>query len=571
MIAESMRTFALILLALLAQQRPGPATASIKGVVVKLGTSEPVAKAVVELVQESKGNRDSGTEPIVVATSADGRFEFRNLAPGSYRLTASRSGYLDTAYGQRGPSGAGSNLAIAAGANMDNIRLMMTATGAIAGRVFDNTGEPMANLSVQALKYSYDGGQRTLTEIKVDETNDLGEFRLFWLPPGQYIISAKPQDSGVHGKFFLMAEQDGKAIHFEKTVESPADKFGEAYVPVYYPGTTDSQSATRLEVRPGADVRGIDFSLSRVSTRKVRGTVVDSTTGLPVSEGSIQLIPRGEGGASLTSAVSPGDDGRFEISGALPGSYFLVATARLGSPDNVRVLLGRTPVEVGNSDLADLVVTLRPTVDISGTVVVDGRAEGLPDDAHPVVSLQGSRSGIFGGLNQIDGTFPRRTAVNFDGVPEGEYRVVWSELPEGIYVKSMRFGPIDALNGTFPIDSRTSDRFQIVFGANGGTLDGVVLDRVRNAVAGARVVLVPDAGLRQRADLYRSTSSDDSGRFQFRGIAPGDYSLFAWEDIEDGLWQDPEFLRRHETAGKPVRILANGRETIETVVIPFAF
>jgi hypothetical protein len=86
-----------------------------------------------------------------------------------------------------------------------------------------------------------------------------------------------------------------------------------------------------------------------------------------------------------------------------------------------------------------------------------------------------------------------------------------------------------------------------------------------------RTTLVPDAARRQRADLYQSTSSDDSGRFQFRGIAPGDYSLFAWEDIENRLWQDPEFIRRHEASGKPVGILENGRETIETVAIPFAF
>jgi hypothetical protein len=567
-IAESMRILGLILIALLTQQRPGPATASIRGVVVKLGTSDPVAKAVVQLVKAG----DDSVEPQAVATGTDGRFQFRNLAAGSYQLLATRSGYLDTAYGQRGPSGSGRNLVIASGATIDDIRLQMTATGAISGRVFDDTGEPLANVPIQALKDSYDEGQRTLTEIKGDETNDLGEFRIFWLPPGQYIIRAQPQGSDAANKIFVMHGEGGKSISFgEIRRDSPADKLGEAYVPVYYPGTTEPQSATRVEVRPGADIRGVDFSLLRVSTRKVRGTVIDSTTGLPASQGSVQLIPRGDGGASHTPAASPGDRGMFEISGVLPGSYFLVATARLGTPNDVRVMLGRIPIEVRNTNLNDLVVTLRPTVDLSGTVVVEGRAEGLPDDAHPVVTLQSGRPGIFGGLGQVHGSFTRRTEVDFSGVPEGEYRVVWSNLPPDMYVKSMRFGPVDALGGTLAIDSRTQDRFQIVFGTNVGTLEGVVLDKLRNAVAGARVALVPDVARRQRADLYQSTSSDDSGRFQFRGVAPGDYSLFAWEDIENGLWQDPEFIRRHETSGKPVRILENGRETVETVAIPFAF
>jgi hypothetical protein len=534
---------------------------------MKLGTSEPVAKAVVQLVKAG----DDTVEPQAVATGTDGRFEFRNLAPGSYQLLATRSGYLDTAYGQRGPSGSGRDLIIAAGATIDDVRLLMTATGALSGRVFDDTGEPLANVPVKALKYSYDEGQRTLTQVKVDETNDLGEFRLFFLAPGQYIISAQPQSSVAANKIFVMHAEGGKSISFGEILrDSPGDKLGEAYVPVYYPGTTDPQSATRVEVRPGADIRGIDFSLLRVSTRKVRGTVIDSTTGLPASQGSVQLLPRDEV-TSETPAGGPGDNGRFEISGVLPGSYFLVATARLGTSDDVRVMLGRIPVEVRNTDLNDLVVTLRPTIDLAGTVVVEGRADGLPPDAHPVVTLESGRTGIFGGLGQVNGSFTRRTEVDFSGVPEGEYRVVWSNLPSDMYVKSMRFGPVDALNVTLPIDYRTQDRFQIVFGTSVGTLEGVVLDKSRNAVAGARVALVPDAARRQRADLYQTTSSDDSGRFKLSGIAPGDYSLFAWEDIENGLWQDPEFIRRHETSGKAVRILENGRETVETVAIPFAF
>jgi len=66
--------------------------------------------------------------------------------------------------------------------------------------------------------------------------------------------------------------------------------------------------------------------------------------------------------------------------------------------------------------------------------------------------------------------------------------------------------------------------------------------------------------------LERST-----GRFRLQGIPPGDYSLFACEDIENGLWQDPEFLQRHEAFERPVRITENGHETVEAVAIPFAF
>src|SRR5438105_11401674 len=91
--------------------------ASIGGVVVKAGTSDPVAKAVVEV------RTNTGAVSSAMATGDDGKFEFRNLAPGSYRLTVSRDGYLDSAYGQRGPNGSGRPLAVAAGQAVKDIRL----------------------------------------------------------------------------------------------------------------------------------------------------------------------------------------------------------------------------------------------------------------------------------------------------------------------------------------------------------------------------------------------------------------------------------------------------------------
>jgi hypothetical protein len=556
-----------ILIALFAQQPLRPATASIRGVVVALGTSQPIAKAVVQL----RGGERS--EPLTISTGADGRFEFQSLAPGSYELTATRSGFLNTAFGQRGPSGSGRNLTITAGATLNDIRLLMTATGAISGRVLDDTGEPLANMPVQALKYSYAEGQRTLTRVKVDETNDLGEFRVFWLPPGQYYISAQPRDSGT--VFIVMDEVEirgrmhsGNGARAEAS--SPVQKLGEAHVPVYYPGTTALQAATKVDVRPGADVRGIDFTLARVSTKKIRGVVIDSTTGQPV-DANVQLVPRGDSAAAFTSSYVPTDRGRFEVSGALPGSYFLVATARLGPSDDIKVMGGRTPVDVGNADLENLVVTLRPAIDIAGTVTVEGRADGLPRDFHPVVTLQSRRDGFLPGMSQTYASFRNGTQFDFDRVIEGDYQVLWQDLPPDMYLKSVKLGPADALNGMVRIDSRTTDQFQIVLGADAGTLEGVVVDSNRSPVPGARVALLPDVARRQRADLFKSTTSDESGRFRLQGIPPGNYSLFAWEDIENGLWQDPEFIRRNEASGKPVRIAESSRETVETVAIPFAF
>jgi hypothetical protein len=354
----------------------------------------------------------------------------------------------------------------------------------------------------------------------------------------------------------------------DATKNAGAQRPGEAYVPVYYPGTADPQSASRVDVRPGADIRGIDFILAGVTTRKVRGTVINGVTGLPADVANVQLVPRSNIGNTLQGFL---DRGKFEISGVLPGAYFLVANARTGPRDDIKIMGGRTTVDVGYSDLDNINVTLQPAIDIVGSVLVEGRSEGLPTDARPIVFLQGRRDWALPSLSQMYASFKDSTQFEFNGVVEGDYQPWWDKLPPGMYIKSIRFGPVDALNNGIHIDSRTTDRMQIVVGSNAGALEGVARDNLRNLVPRANVVLVPDLAHRQRADLYQSVSTDESGRFRLQGIPPGDYVLFAWEDIENGLWLDPEFLKGHEPSGRPIRIIESSRETIEIVAIPLAF
>jgi hypothetical protein len=102
-------------------------------------------------------------------------------------------------------------------------------------------------------------------------------------------------------------------------------------------------------------------------------------------------------------------------------------------------------------------------------------------------------------------------------------------------------------------------------------VDGVVTDKERRPVANSVVALVPDLAHRMRADLYKSASTDDSGRFHLENIAPGDYALLAFEDIEAGLWRDPEFARRNAASGKPLHVGEGGSESVELIAIPFAF
>ena len=73
-----------------------------------------------------------------------------------------------------------------------------------------------------------------------------------------------------------------------------------------------------------------------------------------------------------------------------------------------------------------------------------------------------------------------------------------------------------------------------------------------------------------RQALYRNEFTDQEGRFTFRGITPGDYRIFAWEDIEPFAYFDPAVVKQYEAAGKLVHIQESSAESVEVRLIPAA-
>ena len=110
-------------------------------------------------------------------------------------------------------------------------------------------------------------------------------------------------------------------------------------------------------------------------------------------------------------------------------------------------------------------------------------------------------------------------------------------------------------------------QLEIVLSVKGGTVRGVVRDSNRTAAGGITVALVPDETRRQRHDLYRSAATDAAGRYEFRGIPPGNYKVFAWEDIEPKSWMEPAYLRVFEDLGKVVAAADGSSETADVLAI----
>jgi hypothetical protein len=139
---------------------------------------------------------------------------------------------------------------------------------------------------------------------------------------------------------------------------------------------------------------------------------------------------------------------------------------------------------------------------------------------------------------------------------------------ENSYVKSIKLGNSDVLNDGLRIQSvRDNSSLEVVISMRGGTLEGRILDSEKMPASNSTVVLVPETSRRQRGDLYKNVYADDSGHYRLTGIAPGNYKLFAWERIEDGAWQDPDFIKLYENRGTSVRVQEDQHGTMDTTLI----
>ncbi len=550
---------------IMAQDRP-PLSA-VDGVVVRLGTAEALADADVELTQ-------TGGPSFRITTGSDGRFTFQNLEPGEYRLTATHDGgFMPTEYGQRNPNGGGIPFTLTNNQRLIGVRLALAATGTISGRVFNPDGTPAVSVSVQALHRAY-SNQHAFSVAATALTNDLGEFRLFWLPPGRYYVSARlggatPFVRPLNGDL-VDAFAASLGFQEQRTLEN-GDFVEEINVPVYFPGTMDSGSASSIDVAAGSTIDGIDFILANpIPAKHVRGVVINGDTGQPAIDAEVDVGPAELSHDGVVATMHTDKNGAFDIPGIPPGSYFV--STSLG---DVRELTGYVRIDVGGADIDGITLNASRGHDLAGRLVLDG---GTANVTRPI-SLQlvpAIERDPFFALPpaQPFGTPGPRVDENgsfvFKSVATGVFRVFVREfgvpLSDAFYLKSVRLGTSDALTNGLHIDGKPDAELEIVLGTDVATLHGTVFNQKHERVPNAVVALVPYPIGSGRRDLYKNGATDVSGQFQIHGIAPGDYIVFAWDDVAFGAWQDPEFTRSYESAGKRIHIGEASNETADLTI-----
>ena len=517
---------------------------SIEGQVVDAANGEPVRKATLVLFHTDV-NPAAGNPLFNYSTTSDatGKFAMKDIEPGKYRLTVNRTGFVSTEYGAHGPGRPGTMLSLNRAQGLKDLVFRLTPHGVVAGRVVDQDGDPVAGIFVQLLRYRYvQGGKQIAATGGPATTNDLGEYRRFGVAPGKYYLS--------------VVFRGGAVGTFDRSATPQPD---EDYVPTYYPGTIDVTTAAELTVTPGQELRSVDLTLSKTRTVRVRGRVTDSAGpgGRPVL---ISLRPRRGVAGPFPDRPHPIDsNGRFEIRGVAPGSYFLEARSQGGK--TFRQLL-----EVGNGNIDDLNLTASPGMVIHGRVRID---QETPASAGGVrVTLQSRESGaIFvdppnTNLKQ-DGTF------QLEEVSPDRYNVVLTGLPDSFYVKAIRSGDADVLVSGLDLVNGAGADIEVVLSPKAGQMSGVVQNsKTQQPAPGATVVLIPqEKERRDQQSYYKTTTTDQAGSFTVKGLVPGTYKAFAWEDIEPSAYLDPDFVKPFESSGESVAVEESGQLSLQLTLI----
>jgi hypothetical protein len=523
-----------VLLSALLQQTPQ--TGTIEGIVTRSGsTLVPIAGAQVTITAPSPFS--NGTL-IVLDTTTDGggHFLFSDLPAGVFKVEVSQEGYGYRASKFVFTSTLKTSVTVAPGKRVQVPNLTLTPTSTIRGRVLDSEGHGVPNVPVEFLRMTVnDQGRKMWATGKVDtDTNDQGEYELTMLGPGDYYV---------------------------RTI---LDTQSDLPIAVYYPGALDGSAAAAVALVEGsqmvADIR-VGPAVSG-PTYKVSGRVSQSADLILMKRDSLEPVE-----LSATAAADA-DTGRFEFRAVRPGSYDLWAVTEVSGKN----LFSTVPIEIRDKDIENVSLTLRAGVDIKGRLIVDANAQnlqlfrrlgGLGDTLRTAGSLR-----IV--LDRND-RFPFGTAFEpviddsgltftFPAVPEGAY-TIGAGLVSGtgarlqgsdLYVADIRASARSVFDTGFQVGTDPVDSMEIIVGTGAVSIEGTVQGK---SELPAVVVLAPSFPREGNPSLYRTGVLPANGKFQFYGVAPGSYRLFAVPYLNETVpYRDPEFLARHESSALHITI-----------------
>ncbi len=531
---------------------PAPTgTAVVSGRVVADATGAPISLSTVVLI----GTRTGVLK--VTTTDRDGAFSFAALPADRYTVGASRLPYLGAVAGARRPARPGSPVIVANAATVTDVTIRLPLGAALSGTIYDEQGRPAVGAAVSAQQRRVQNGERILVGAPASGaiTDERGQYRIFGLPPGEYLISAAGTHQPIAVTPLTDADVDAALAGGGAPAAAPTTE-ATAIAPVYYPGTTRSDTAVGVLLGAGEDKVNLDFRLERVRPASIDGTV-SNADGSPLPPNMVVMISGAPGsGPLITAATSRVTlDGRFSLPNQVPNTYQLVARTPGPSPTLAMALVEVT----GLSDVSGVQLVLAPPLSITGRVVATvatptSRAPALANQRLQFAPLRTSLTGILAptatpttstGEFTVTNVFPGRyvlTGAPFFGASADS--VAWglgAVTIDGTDVTDRAFEiKADALPKDFVVTF--TDRWQDISG------------RVSNSSgAGVSDVTMLAFPVDESFWLYNSrrivtAQPASDGQYTLGGPGPallpaGEYYLAAVTDVSKDEQYDPAFLK----------------------------
>lgn len=512
-------------------------TATLRGRVTATDTGRPLRRVLI------RASAQSAREARTVNTDQNGRWELKDLPAGSYVIQASRSGYVTAGFDQPRMTGPGRPVTVADHETRENVDISLTPGGVIVGRIVDEFGDPVADAMVTATRLQYMGGgvRRPLMAAAPSSSNDIGEFRIYGLAPGNYYLSAMPR--GVMNPF-----------------DTPVDRV--AYGQTFYPAAADMANAQRIAVRAGDNIAGIVIALTPSRSARITGRAIGAD-GAPLRTGTVMMSAT----ASPMFMGSNGTirpDGTFSLTNVPPGDYTLRTTV-MGPPTQGQPpMFATADVSVNGADIDGVVLQPRAPVTITGRLVGDPTVLSRIDPSRVRLMAAGVGPQITPGPPQPPQPLGADLSFTVQALP-GQVSIRPLTLPD-LLVRSVRLDGRDATKG-----------FAVSAGAFSGTLEVEVVastSKVVVAVSNGRgetaasrdIVVFPqdESGWGVALPGHSATGqTNKDGTFETPVLVPGTYYVTLADGLEPGDANDPEILSELRTRAQRVTLRDGETATVQ--------
>ena len=476
-------------------------------------------------------------------SDAQGRYELRLSAAGTYRLFVTLPGGGSFEYGQRRAQNKGRTITLSE-KQTTTLDIVIPTAGTISGRITDASGEPVEGLMVHPWEAQWADGRVLVRPLGiVSTTDDRGRYRVSGLLPGTYYLGISDEVSNSHGPVNVVSAR------------------------VFYPGGTSIATSSPLEVDTGTELSGVDVVLDPPIGTRVVGSVRLSTDE-PPKAGQVRFFADnrpGNGPVREALIDALGVNGSFLFQDVPPGDYVVHVIA--GQSHESMNEVGVATVSVGGRETSAVVRTI-PASALSGKVVF----EGAPPPPLPAVTISPLSADV--NTSPMLPSSLQKVEVRSDWTFEianlfGPTRIV-ATAPAGWWLKSVM---LDGRNlADEPMTFGTGDRHatgaEVVFVRNQTALTGTARERDRPIMEYSVVVYPTDRALQYPRSRHMTlVRSGADGRYTVSNLPPGTYWLAALDDVtgdeSGGDWQSPELIALLTASARRVTLDADSSISID--------